>query len=234
MAHGRFVKCECVGYAATDDDGFGGIGKQHRLHQVAHMRAKLLPHSQRLLVASQSQLGKVSTCVAMQLTEESATAVKLVVGIQIGQRTYLASPRVHTVIQLAIDDDTCANAGTYRQAHHILCALALAIAPGTQGKAVGIVVNGYGHTKLAFENLLQMYLLPRGDIGHVIYDALLAIYHRRHTHTNARYLGAHQLGNLSLQLGKHHLLGLLCGAGLYHGINHRGAIGQSNTHVGTA
>ena len=159
-AHGCFEQREGTGNATANDNGLWGIGKQHRLHQVAHMRAKLLPHSQCLLVASQSQLGKVSTCVAMQLTEESATAVKLVVGIQIGQRTYLASTCVHTVIQLAIDDDTCANAGTYRQAHHVLCALALAIAPGTQGKAVGIVVNGYGHTKVVFENLLQMYLLP--------------------------------------------------------------------------
>ena len=108
----------------------------------------------------------------MQLAKEAATAIELIVGILEGQRANLTGTCVDTIVELSPDDDARADACTHRQTHHIAGALSFAIAPGTEGKTVGIVVYGYGHTELFLQDVLQVYFLPRGDIGNVVDNAL--------------------------------------------------------------
>ena len=170
----------------------------------------------------------------MQLTEETAAAVKLIVGILERQRTDLTGTCVHTVIQLATDDDTRADARTHRQTHHIAGALTLAVAPGAEGEAVGIVVHGYGHPELLLKDLLQMNLLPGRDVGDVIDDALPVVDHRRHTYANARHFCPHQLGYLPFQLVEYDRFRFFCGTGLDDRINDLCPVGEAHTHVGAS
>ena len=79
-----------------------------------------------------------------------------------------------------------------------------------------------------------MYLFPSGYVCYVVYDTLLAVNHRWYTHTDACHFWRHELCYLALQLTKHHVFSFLGGTGLYHGIDNRCPVGETNTHVGSS
>ena len=198
------------------------------------MLAKLLPDSQGLGIAMTGEFAKLLSRAAMELCEEAARTVVLVVHREIRQGANLTSTRITASIEFAVDDDARADARSHRDTHHVLESLALAKHTHTEGETVGIVVDARRNAKRLLENLLQIHLLPRRDIRHVIHDALLCINHRGHTHTNARHFWVHHLADLIQQLTSHHGFRLLGRTGADDTLADHVAIHKRHAHVGSA
>ena len=173
------------------------------------MAAKFLPYGHYIGIAFRCQSGGIATCGAA-VDKKSAAAIVLIVALEIRKRAHLAGSRVTTAVEASAEYESRTYAGAESDAHHIVVEASRTIHLLAEGEAVGIVIHSHRHTESAFEYVLDVHFLPRGDVHHIVDNAFFPIHHRRYAYayTFDCIIGSHLA--YEVHYGIYHLVGARC------------------------